>query len=66
MDKAEYLILNPKIKINILIYIVRTPIEIKFFSTCEPTEFVGDNGEGVLPFGTSEKPHFVKYSVIVF
>lgn len=34
--------------------------------TCEPTEFVGDNGDGVFPFGTSEKPLFEKYSDIVF
>lgn len=33
--------------------------------TCEPTELVGDSGDGVLPFGTS-KLLFAKYSDIVF
>lgn len=37
-----------------------------YFITCEPTEFVGESGDGVLPFGTSVKPLFDKYSDIVF
>lgn len=36
------------------------------YFTWDPTEFVGDNGDGVLPFGTSENPPFDRYSLIVF
>lgn len=69
MNKVGYLILNPRWKsMNSFNDVGNTYDSYTLVTklTCEPTEFVGDNGDGVFPFGTSEKPLFDRYSVIIF